>query len=166
MKSTKSLSAYVETVKEERYTHYPDGDTDTVEEDVVLLNVKIDGELIPDTDIMAFLLPDADYQRGYSMDYFLSCSCGCAGCAGYWDGIRIHVKKNTVKWSGRKRAGYTGGVINTGEQVVWFDRKNYESVTNELLDLLKNNQDNLFRILGWKATGKEILEHINYWRSK
>lgn len=139
-----------------------DYDDENIEYPLTMINVTVDGLFVKgDTDISVFLSPPSDYNRGWSSDYFLSCSCGCAGCAGYWDGIRIHMKKKTVSWTGYKRHGYTLGPVNSGEHVVWFDRKNYESIGKEILDLFKNNKDTLFSVFGGEYRGKEILNWLS-----
>lgn len=92
--------------------------------------------------------------------YFLTCSCGHAGCAGYWEPIVIRVKKDTVQWSTRKEHGYRNGVIGTGENVVYLKRDDYEECRKFILDMFRSSPDHNFMIAGTHMTGREWLERI------
>lgn len=92
--------------------------------------------------------------------YFLTCSCGHAGCAGYWEPIVIRVKKDTVQWSTRKEHGYRKGVIGTGENVVYLKRDDYEECRKFILDMFRSSPDHNFMIAGTHMTGREWLERI------
>lgn len=86
-----------------------------------------------------------DYQDGWTWDSFLTCSCGVMGCSGYWDGIRIHRKKDTVRVAGKKRMGYKKGVVGTGDQVVYFDKAEWDAVLAYYMDLFRKNPDAIFK---------------------
>lgn len=95
-----------------------------------------------------------DYQDGFSWDYFLTCSCGHAGCNGYWDGIRIHRKKETVRVFGQKAMGYDDGVVGTGADVVYFDKSEWDGVLEYYLDLFRANPLGIFQDNDFIFTGR------------
>lgn len=55
-------------------------------------------------------------QRLLSEDYLDSCSCGHAGCNGYWSGIKIHRKKHHFIYTAPVNCGYDKrGILLTGK---------------------------------------------------
>jgi|AGFT01.1.fsa_nt_gi hypothetical protein len=86
-----------------------------------------------------------DYQDGWIWDSFFTCSCGHGGCAGYHENVRIHRKKNTVRVAGKRRDGYTDGVVGTGDQVVYFDKADWDAVRAYYVDLFRKNPDAIFK---------------------
>lgn len=90
---------------------------------------------------------------GYSFYEFLTCSCGHAGCAGYYDGIYIHPKKKTIKITGHRRMGYKKGVFGTGPQVVYLDHQELTAIREEYLELFRKNPGNVFQINTYFFTG-------------
>ncbi|QYC52610.1 hypothetical protein [Salmonella phage SSBI34] len=99
-----------------------------------------------------------DYQFEYSWDEFLTCSCGHGACAGYFNGIRIHKKKRTYRLAGKKKDGYSSGVVGTGHQVVYLSRKEVESVRDEFLEMFKKDLEGIFKINDMFFTGAYGLE--------
>lgn len=126
----------------------PDPD---VKHTITKIGVRINAEEPKETySIYALLLSmkpgwKGDYQSGYSWDEFLTCSCGNAGCAGYFDGIHIHRKKNTVRVFGSKKHGYSEGPFLTGDDVVFFDKEEYDSVREYFLTMFKNDPGGIFQ---------------------
>ena len=90
--------------------------------------------------------------------YFLTCSCGVAGCAGYWEPVVIRVKKDTVQWSVRKEHGYGDGVVGTGENVIYLKRKDYEECRKAILHMLRSYPDDNFMFGGTRSLGSEWIE--------
>lgn len=92
--------------------------------------------------------------------YFLTCSCGVAGCAGYWEPVVIRVKKDTVQWSVRKEHGYSKGVIGTGENVIYLKRKDYEECRKVILNTLRSYPDDNFMFAGEYRPGRLWLKSL------
>lgn len=95
-----------------------------------------------------------NYQDRWSPDYFLTCSCGAPGCAGYWDGIRIHRKKDTVRVSGSIQNGYKKGVVGTGDSVVYFDKTEFDELRKHYMDQFKANPLGIFQDGDFFFTGR------------
>lgn len=86
-----------------------------------------------------------DYQDGWTWDSFFTCSCGHGGCAGYNENVRIHRKKATVRVMGKVSDGYKDGVVGTGQDVVYFDKKQWDGVREYYLDLFRKNPEGIFQ---------------------
>lgn len=99
-----------------------------------------------------------DYQSGFSWDSFFTCSCGIAGCAGYHENVFIHRKKKTVRVKGTKYWGYENGVVGTGEDVVYFDKVQWDAVREYYLDLFQENPMCVFQDNDFYFTGRRGLE--------
>lgn len=59
-----------------------------------------------------------------------TCSCGIAGCAGIYDGIKVKVRKHTVEWrlDLKHNSGYNGL-----KRFYSFDRKAYEQAIEDVM---------------------------------
>lgn len=86
-----------------------------------------------------------DYQNGWTWNTFFTCPCGHGGCAGYHENIRIHRKKRTVRVMGKVSDGYKDGVVGTGQDVVYFDKKQWDAVREYYLDLFRKNPEGFFQ---------------------
>lgn len=86
-----------------------------------------------------------EYQKGWTWDSFFTCSCGHGGCAGYHENVRIHRKKATVRVMGKVSDGYKDGVVGTGEQVVYFDKAEWDAVREYYLGLFRKNPEGIFQ---------------------
>ena len=53
---------------------------------------KLDGKVIPDAK--------------WSVFQPFTCSCGCAGCAGIWDGIYVRERGYSIEWRAKREDGY------------------------------------------------------------
>lgn len=95
-----------------------------------------------------------DYQQGWTWDSFFTCSCGHGGCAGYHENVRIHRKKNTVRVMGKVSDGYKDGVVGTGQDVVYFDKGQWDAVRDFYLDLFRKNPGAIFQDNDMFFTGR------------
>lgn len=86
-----------------------------------------------------------DFQSGWVWDSFFTCSCGHAGCAGYHENVRIHRKKATIRVMGKVSDGYKDGVVGTKQDVVYFDKKQWDAVREYYLDLFRKNPEGIFQ---------------------
>lgn len=64
--------------------------------------------------------------------YVFTCSCGEAGCAGWFEGIKIKYKKNTVVW---KVLDEDKSKLVYPHKELYFDRKEYEAVQKKVIEL-------------------------------
>lgn len=94
------------------------------------------------------------YQAGWSGNYFLTCTCGAPGCNGYWDGVRIHRKKDVVRVSGTVKNGYKKGVVGTGDQVVYFDKKEFDGLREYYLEQFRKYPNGIFQEGEFFFTGR------------
>jgi hypothetical protein len=67
-----------------------------------------------------------------------SCTCGCAGCSGIYDGIYVKARKHSVEWRMRKDTGYDRVL---SKRFYSFARAQYEQARNDLLQWLRAYQD-------------------------
>lgn len=134
---------------------------------VTQFGVEIDGKPVDDVYCMSIFF-DLFQDRKFWSDsqdekgaYFLTCSCGCAGCAGIWFPVTVRKKRDTVQWVGRKREGYPKGVIGTGEQVVYFKRDQYEKIQAQIIDFCRKNPFKIVNILAsYECYGCEFLHML------
>lgn len=79
----------------------------------------------------------------YSSVYLDSCSCGAAGCAGIWNGVKVNKKKNAYLYRAKKKDGYDNGILGTGKWNLWLYKDNIESLRKEIVSFLKGNKEKL-----------------------
>lgn len=99
-----------------------------------------------------------DHQEGWAWTSFFTCTCGHGGCSGYHDNVRINRKKKTVRVAGKRRHGYINGVVGTGDQVVYFDKGQWDGLLEEYLNLFCQNPHAIFRDNSFLFTGALGLE--------
>ena len=73
--------------------------------------------------------------------YAFNCSCGEPGCAGYWNGIRVKVRKKTVEWRVTVEDGY--GFL--GQNFFSFDKNQYINETIGLQNKIRQVEKDLGR---------------------
>lgn len=80
------------------------------------------------------LIPSATHWiYGVSRFYPFTCSCGVAGCAGIWDGIKTKHRKYTVEWRAKREDGYTF----LPKSYYRFHKQQYYSQLNKMVVELK-----------------------------
>lgn len=159
MKKTLSIEPVISTWIGRPWNGYVCGDGDFLfdEElpkgDIVITRIgcRLDGVEPKETYQMYYFLKamkpgfKGDYQNGFTWDGFLSCTCGHGGCNGYHENVRIHRKKKTVRVRGQRRDGYRNGVLDTGDQVVYFDKAQFDSVREYYVNLFRKNPQGIFQ---------------------
>tara|TARA_R110000744_G_C19371770_1_gene563140 strand:+ start:16608 stop:17105 length:498 start_codon:yes stop_codon:yes gene_type:complete len=101
-------------------------------------------------------------QQNRSCFYLFSCSCGDAGCAGIWNGIRVKVRKNTVEWRVKKKDGYEF----LDKTFYSFDHKQYEKAYNDFFFWLGMQDDvdsKLCTDLGYYEGGETTVDQFFEW---
>lgn len=122
-----------------------------VKKEITRLGCRINGKEPDETYCMYYFLNamkpgwKGDYQDGWTWNTFFTCSCGYGGCAGYHENVRIHRKKSTVRVMGKVADGYKDGVVGTGQDVVYFDKKQWDGVREYYLDLFRKNPEGIFQ---------------------
>lgn len=76
----------------------------------------------------------------YSHAYLETCSCGNPGCAGIWNGVKIHKKKDAYCYTAHKKDGYKEGLLGTGKWVLWFSKENIQNLRNDIAKFYKDNK--------------------------
>jgi len=66
--------------------------------------------------------------------FIFTCTCGVAGCAGWFDGIKVKVRRNTVEWTVLDPSESRGMTIGRFHS---FNRAQYESVQRQVLEFCK-----------------------------
>lgn len=74
------------------------------------------------------------YSGEISWDYLDSCSCGHAGCAGIWNGVRIKRRKFTTEYRAKKEDGYVNGIMGTGKLFLEITNENLDEVRKTLIE--------------------------------
>lgn len=73
------------------------------------------------------------YSGEKSWDYLDSCSCGHAGCAGIWNGVKIKRRKFTTEYRAKKEDGYENGIMGTGKLFLKFSNKSIDDIRKTLV---------------------------------
>lgn len=79
------------------------------------------------------------YDGVLSNVYFDTCSCGHAGCAGIWNGIRVYKKKKYFKYVAKKSDGYDKGILGTGKFNLTFSKENIFNIRKYIIDFYISN---------------------------
>ena len=80
------------------------------------------------------------YNGILSYHYFDSCSCGHAGCAGIYNGIRIYKKKKYFKYVAKKSDGYDNGILETGKWNLTFTKDNILEIREYICEFFIKNE--------------------------
>ena len=162
--AAKSITVGASLEQVDDYSFFDEEETKKIP--VWVLTAYIDGEPVKEThDVLALFHEFYPVHIGYDENkarghYFLTCSCGVAGCAGYWEPAVIRVKKYTVQWSVRKKHGYRKGVIGTGENVIYLKRKDYEEAREFMLGMMRTMPEANFMIAGHHMKGRKWVAAI------
>lgn len=100
----------------------------TIIEQIIVFTVN--NEKLPLVDSLHFLL---SYNKTVNIELF-TCSCGVAGCAGWFDGINVKNRKHTVEWrimDSKKQRKQTN--VN---RFYSFSKQNYEDSCLKCIKLL------------------------------
>ena len=68
--------------------------------------------------------------------YPFTCSCGIAGCAGIWEGIKSNHRKHTVEWRVPTKAGYSRFL---DKNFYSFSKEQYEGECDKCWAFLEDN---------------------------
>lgn len=75
--------------------------------------------------------------------YLDTCSCGHAGCAGFWNGVRVYKKKKYFKYVAKKSDGYDKGILSSGKLNLTFSKENILNIRKYIVDFYISNASNL-----------------------
>lgn len=99
----------------------------------------------------------------YSAFYPFSCSCGDAGCAGIWGGIKVRVRKHTVEWRINKDDGYGGFLDKTFYS---FDRRQYEKAYKNFIHWMEGHSYDVDDGDTYVSGSWLVQEVVDRWRDK
>lgn len=94
----------------------------------------------------------------YSYVYLDSCSCGAAGCAGIWNGVKVNKKKNAYLYRAKKKDGYDNGILGTGKWNLWLSKDNLETIRKEIVSFLKENKE---KLIGSSSESRYLIRMLN-----
>lgn len=95
------------------------------------ISLVIDGQ---DSGMTVDYFEFATTTRRIDRQFIFTCTCGVAGCAGWHEGIKVKVRRNTVEWrtiDPSELGKYTGPVKTFNS----FNRHEYEHAQKRVLEL-------------------------------
>lgn len=108
-----------------------------------------DTHLMTKADMEKYLGRDKEYEQynraikrynGITSGVYLdSCSCGVAGCSGFYNGVRVYKKKKYYKYVALKKDGYIDGIMGTGKLNLTFSKSNIEEQRKKVLKFISQN---------------------------
>lgn len=72
--------------------------------------------------------------------YLDSCSCGAAGCSGFYNGVRVYKKKKNYRYIALKKDGYIKGIMGTGRLSLTFSKQNIQEQRQKVLAFIAENK--------------------------
>lgn len=107
------------------------------------ISLYIDGERHPQVlDVWEIAFPP---KLRIFRSFPFTCSCGVAGCAGWFEGYKVKLRKNTVEW---KAIDADEAIGRGAKRFYSFDRGQYEDVARRTVDLIhemvKEREDNQY----------------------
>jgi hypothetical protein len=106
------------------------------------IRFSVNGKQLPLVDCIDFVL---SYLMKKSQFELFTCSCGIAGCAGWFEGVKVKNRKNTVEWRLLDRKEKLQ--LEDVKRFYSFSRANYKEVCFKCVELLVKMEKNELTLL-------------------